>query len=84
MFVGDAVPLSGLTVLEGLLGHSGVSENRGPYYSTLNRRILIIRPPNKVPLIFGNSHSGLRQVRGALEFRIAVAIGRFRVAWFRV
>ena len=34
----------------------GVSENRGPYYSTLNSRILIIRRPNKVPLIFGNSH----------------------------
>ena len=34
----------------------GVSENRGPSYSTLNNRILIIRTPNKVPLIFGNSH----------------------------
>ena len=27
----------------------GVSENRGPQYSTLNNRILIIRTPNKVP-----------------------------------
>ena len=34
----------------------GLAENRGPYYSTLNSRILIIRTPNKVPLIFGNSH----------------------------
>ena len=34
----------------------GVSENRGPYYSTLSRRILIEkRPQNQVPLIFGNS-----------------------------
>ena len=33
----------------------GVSENGGPYYSTLDSRILIIRTPNKVPLIFGNS-----------------------------
>ena len=36
----------------------GVSENRGPYYSTPNSRILVIRTPNKVPLIFGNSHVG--------------------------
>ena len=28
----------------------GVSENRGPQYSTLNSRILIIRSQNKVPL----------------------------------
>ena len=34
----------------------GVSENRGPKYSTLNSRILYKNPPNKVPLIFGNSH----------------------------
>ena len=34
----------------------GVSENKGPKYSTLNSRILIIRTQNKVPLIFGNSH----------------------------
>ena len=38
----------------------GISENRGPKYSTLNSIILIIRTPNiyiyKVPLIFGNSH----------------------------
>ena len=34
----------------------GVSENRGPLYSTPNSRILIIRkgPQNKVPLNFGN------------------------------
>ena len=36
--------------------HMGVSENRGAQYSTLNSRILITRTPNKVPLIFGNSH----------------------------
>ena len=36
--------------------HMGVSENRGPLYSTLNSRILIIRTPNKERLIFGNSH----------------------------
>ena len=31
----------------------GVSENRGPYFSTLNSRIVIIRnTKNKVPLIF--------------------------------
>ena len=34
----------------------GVSANRGPQYSTPNSRILIIRTPKKVPLIFGNSH----------------------------
>ena len=33
----------------------GVSENRGSKYSTLNSRVLIIRAPNTVPLIFGNS-----------------------------
>ena len=27
----------------------GVSENRGPQYSTLNSRILIIRPPIRYP-----------------------------------
>ena len=27
--------------------HMGVSENRGPYYSTLNSRILIIRTPRQ-------------------------------------
>ena len=31
--------------------HLGVSENRGPKYSTLNSRVLIIRTPNKIPLI---------------------------------
>ena len=36
--------------------HLGVSENRGPKYSTLNGRILIKRTPNKVTLIFGNYH----------------------------
>ena len=41
--------------------YMGVSENRGPYYSTLNSRIFIIRTPNKVPQIFGNSYiAGLR------------------------
>ena len=40
----------------------GVSENRGPYSRTLNSRIRIIRTPNKVPRIFGNSH--IREVRG--------------------
>ena len=34
----------------------GVSENRGPYYSTLSSRILVIGTPKMVPLIFGNSH----------------------------
>ena len=32
---------------------------RRPQYSILNSRILIIRTPNKVPLIFGNSHLGV-------------------------
>ena len=41
---------------EKLCAHLGVSENRGPQNSTLNSRILSIRTPNKVPLIFGNSH----------------------------
>ena len=46
----------------------GVSENRGPEYSTLNRRILIIRTPNKVPRIFGNSHiEGSAYVYGVRE-----------------
>ena len=36
----------------------GVSEDRGPYYSTPNSRILFIRTPKygTVPLIIGNSH----------------------------
>ena len=33
----------------------GVSENRGPQYSTLKSRILIIRTPNKVTLMFEKS-----------------------------
>ena len=37
----------------------GGSENRGPECSTLNSRILIIRIPNKVPLIFGDPLIGL-------------------------
>ena len=36
--------------------HLGVSENRGPQYSTLNSRILIIRIPKQSTLIFGKSH----------------------------
>ena len=32
----------------------GVSENRGPEYSTPNSRILITRTPKKVTLVFGN------------------------------
>ena len=34
----------------------GVSENRGPEYSTLNSRILITRTPKQGTLIFGKSH----------------------------
>ena len=47
--MGDAVPIY-------VPRYMGVSENRGPKYSTLNSRILIVRTPNEVPLIFGNSH----------------------------
>ena len=36
--------------------YMGVSENRGPQYSTLNSRILIIRTPQRGTPIFGNSH----------------------------
>ena len=39
------------------VSYAGVSENRGSYYSALNSRIRIIRTPNKVLLIFGNSHA---------------------------
>ena len=45
----------------------GVSENRGPDYSTLNSRIFIIRIPDKVPLIFGNSHLIDRVLEGDLR-----------------
>ena len=38
---------------------TGVSENRGSKYSTLNSRILMIRTPNKVPPILGNFHMGV-------------------------
>ena len=41
----------------------GGSENRGPECSTLNSRILIIRIPNKVPLIFGDPLIGLEVFR---------------------
>ena len=34
----------------------GVSENRGPEYSTSNSRILIIRTPKQNTLIFGKTH----------------------------
>ena len=37
--------------------YMGVSESRGPQYSTLNSRILIVRTQKKVPLIFGTSVS---------------------------
>ena len=43
--------------------HLGVSkfQNRGPSYSTLNSRIIIIRTPEiRYALIFGNSHLGFR------------------------
>ena len=46
----------------GFSAEVGVSENRGPSYSTLNSRILIIRTPppkNKVPLILGKSQVAL-------------------------
>ena len=36
--------------------HLGVSETRGPKYSSLKSRILNIRTPNKVALIFGNPY----------------------------
>ena len=39
----------GSLFLNSRLGYLGVSENRGPEYSTLNSRILIIGPRNKVP-----------------------------------
>ena len=56
----------------------GVSENRGPQYSTLNSRILVIRTPNKVPLIFGNSRIGVEGL-GKLDQRLfatrAVLVG---------
>ena len=37
----------------------GVSEKSGPSFNILNSRILLIRTPNKVPLIFGHSHTRL-------------------------
>ena len=44
---------SRLEALRSKLGHVGVSENRGPQYSTLNSRILIIRTPKiRYPLFF--------------------------------
>ena len=49
----------------------GVSENRGPQNSTLNNRIRVVRTPNKVPPIFGNSHLGLRDW-GLDKFRVGV------------
>ena len=45
----------------------GVSENRGPKYSTLNSRILIIGTPNKVPLLFGSSHVATQQHVALIE-----------------
>ena len=44
----------------------GVSENRGPKYSTLNSRTLIIGPQKEVPLVFGNSHMGSRFSKATL------------------
>ena len=47
----------------------GFSEDRGPEYSTLNGRILLIRTPqNKVSLIFGNSH--ILALEAPLGFRV--------------
>ena len=49
----------------------GVSENKGPQYSTLNSRILIIRTPpmgypqfSETPIEFDGSVSGPRPVGG--------------------
>ena len=41
----------------------GVSEKRGPQYSTLNSRIIIKGPHNRLPLIFGNSYVNGKQHR---------------------
>ena len=42
-----------------------ISENRGPQYSTLNSRILIIRiPQNKVPLFSETPRSAAQGHRG--------------------
>ena len=38
------------------VAHVGASENRGPQYSTLNSRILIIRTPKTGTPNFANSH----------------------------
>ena len=42
----------------------GVSENRGPSYSTLNSRILFYKDPKiSYPLIFGNSQISFKPFR---------------------
>ena len=44
--------------------HSGVSQNRGPEYSTLNSGDPYYKDPQiRYPPVFGNSHSGLRVFR---------------------
>ena len=43
----------------GVVIRYGSFRNRGPEYSTLNSRILIIRTPKSGTLIFGNSHIGI-------------------------
>ena len=48
----------------------GVSENRGPESTTLNRRILIIRTLKYDTLIFGNSHIVVYVYYYALRYKI--------------
>ena len=55
----------------------GVSENRGPEYSTLNSRILIIRTPKEGTPNFRNSHFrvyGILEEAGDLVSRLYVGL----------
>ena len=57
----------------------GVPENRGPRYSTINSRILIIKtPPNKVPLFSetpkSNSQRMLMESPGSSSGRLKEAV----------
>ena len=58
----------------------GVSENRGPEYSTLNSRILITRAPKQGPLIFKNSQMSPR-VPLRVTIRVTLRVTYLSGSW---
>ena len=60
--------------------HLGDSKNRASQCSTLNSRILLIRPPKYGTPIFGNSHLGICQLVGTWTFTLTRNITKVRTS----